>query len=109
LILSSTLPLQPAVGANLLCFLIFAPEKKNQTGIGRRIAAKHPTSVIPQLIPRRLNIYVEKRGQAAAMKERIIVFAATADAALRLKSVGRRGGKRIDLQDKVTIDEIIQH
>lgn len=72
-----------AVGANLLLVLIFAPYLQKTTGIGTRISATQPRSVLAQLTPSASNMYVAKRGNTAPKRDRRKVFAAIAEAALQ--------------------------
>ena len=74
------------VGANLLLCRIRAPYLRKMTGIGTRRIATQPSRVPAQLTPRALNMYIEKRGKTAPASDRRKVFAAIADAALRLFS-----------------------
>lgn len=67
-------------GANLLPALMRGPYRKNKKGLGLRRSPIKPKSVHAQLIPSLENIWTVKRGKAAATAERIMVFAANADA-----------------------------
>jgi hypothetical protein len=69
-------------GANRLIDLSRGPYSRNSTGIGTMTAAIQPRSVPAHWIPRLLNIWRVKSGKQAPTMERIIVFAAKAEAAL---------------------------
>lgn len=67
---------------SLLLLLSRGPSILNTKGIGIMITAKQPSRVDAHCTPRFPNICLEKSGNPAAIAERSIIFAATADAAL---------------------------
>lgn len=67
---------------SLLLLLSRGPRILNTKGIGIMITAKQPSRVDAHCTPRFPNICLEKSGNPAAIAERSIIFAATADAAL---------------------------
>lgn len=67
---------------SLLLLLSRGPRILNAKGIGIMITAKQPSRVDAHCTPRFSNICLEKSGNPAAIAERSIMLAATADAAL---------------------------
>ena len=70
------------VGDRRLFCRIFGPYMRNAMGIGIIRAAIHPSSVPAHCTPRFSNICLEKSGKQAPTRDRSIVLAAKADAAL---------------------------
>lgn len=70
------------VGDRRLFWRIFGPYIRNAIGIGIIKAAIHPSSVPAHWTPRFLNICLENSGKQAPTRDRSIVLAAKADAAL---------------------------
>lgn len=73
---------------------ILAPNFQKITGIGTSTAATQPSNVPLQLTLRALNMYIEKRGNAAPASERKNVLAAMAEAALITRV--SKGSMRMD-------------
>lgn len=75
------IPIQSA-GAKRLMLRNRRPKRINSNGIGTMMAAKQPRSVPAHCTPRLLNICRVYSGKHPATTDRIMVFAAKAEAAL---------------------------
>lgn len=76
------MPLNQSDGANRLILRKRRPKRMNNNGIGTIMVAKQPNNVPAHWLPRLLNICRVNSGKLPPTKDRIIVLAAKADAAL---------------------------